>query len=78
MATPNTYLIIQSSDISNIDITQLVQTAIGVRYSLDGSKAIIKWKCSTPSSVMRLQNTEGPYTEQEILQIVDNSFWTIE
>ena len=70
------YLIIQSSELSKVDFSQVLETSAStVRKSLDETKTFIKWDGDTPSFVSNLTSTEGPYTNSEIRTILDTDAW---
>ena len=73
------YLIIQSSELSKVDFSQVLETSAStVRKSIDGTKTFIKWDGDTPSCVSNLTNTEGPYTHGQITTILDTDAWVSE
>ena len=73
------YLIIQSSELSKVDFSQVLETSAStVRKSIDGTKTFIKWDGDTPSFVSNLTSTEGPYTNNEIRTILDTDAWVSE
>ena len=70
------YLIIQSSELSKVDFSQVLETSAStVRKSLDETKTFIKWDGDTPSFVSNLTSTEGPYTQSQITTILDTDAW---
>lgn len=70
------YAIIPSSSEHLIDYSQLITSKQGVRPSIDETLLIVKWEGSTfPSSLEQIQGTQGPYTHEEILQIVQGPEW---
>tara|TARA_B100001094_G_C17795968_1_gene606704 strand:+ start:460 stop:702 length:243 start_codon:yes stop_codon:yes gene_type:complete len=70
------YLIIQSSELSKVDFSQVLETSTStVKKSLDETKTFIKWEGDTPSFVSNLTSTEGPYTHSEIRNILDTDAW---
>jgi len=76
--TPIFYAVIPSAEVDSVDYTQTLSTREGVRFSLDGSKCIVKWiGNSTPQSVSQITGMEGPYTIYEIGQIVQSPDWEI-
>ena len=76
---PLNYLIIQSSELSKVDLSQVLETSAStVRKSLDETKTFIKWDGDTPSFVSNLTSTEGPYTNNEIRTILDTDAWVSE
>ena len=73
------YLIIQSSELSKVDFSQVLETSAStVRKSLDETKTFIKWEGDTPSFVSNLTSTEGPYTQSEIRTILHTDAWVSE
>ena len=73
------YLIIQSSELSKVDFSQVLETSAStVRKSLDETKTFIKWDGDTPSFVSNLTSTEGPYTQSQITTILDTDAWVSE
>ena len=70
-----TYVIIDSSEVSSVDFNQVMQTSADkLRYSLDGSKALLKYEGTQPFFL--LGKTE--YTHEEILTILSGPEWTAE
>ena len=73
------YLIIQSSELSKVDFSQVLETSAStVRKSIDETKTFIKWDGDTPSFVSNLTSTEGPYTHSQITTILDTDAWVSE
>lgn len=72
------YIIFPVSELGKIDFNQVLETSIDtVRKSVDQSKTFVKWNGDqAPSCISLLNNTEGPYTHQEILQILATPEWT--
>ena len=65
------YLIIGKDDVSLIDFNSILQTSQEtLRYSIDGNKTIIKWNGETPGFVSSIVYKEGPYSQEEILDIL--------
>lgn len=74
--TPLYYAIVNSSNIGLLDFNELITNQDGVRYSLDNTKGIVKWKGNTiPQSVQKLSIFQGPYTMEEIQNILKSSEW---
>ena len=75
----NTYVILNKTEIVNndgeelIDFSQLLnRNSAMLRYTLDGAKAVIKYKGDQPSFL----NGKTTYTHQEILAEMVKSDWT--
>ena len=72
-----TYLIIKTSELDSVDFNQVCETsAETVRRSIDNTKTFIKWDGDQPTFVSSLTETEGPYTNEEILDILATNVWT--
>jgi hypothetical protein len=71
------YLIIPVSQLSKVDFNQVGETsAETVRKSVDQTKTFIKYEGQDPTFVSQLTNTEGPYTHEQILNILSTEEWT--
>lgn len=69
----NTYVIIDASEVANVDFSQVHETSADtLRYSLDGTKTFVKFRGDTPSFLIG----EPQYTHAEILNILDGPEWT--
>jgi hypothetical protein len=67
------YVIVPSSELSTVDFSEVAETSEStLRYSLDNSKFILKYKGDQPSFLSG--NTE--YTNSEILAILEGDEWT--
>ena len=68
-----TYVIINSSDVSSVDFSQVAETSADtLRYSLDGTKTFVKFEGDTPSFLDGLTQ----YTHSEILAELATPEWT--
>jgi hypothetical protein len=66
------YILFNTSDLSIIDFNQVAQTSVEtLRYSVDGTKTIIKFKGATPSFLIG----EPQYDREEILNILRGEEW---
>ncbi len=71
------YIIFNVSELDKIDFNQVLETSEEtVRKSVDNSKTFVKWSGEQPSFMSTLENTEGPYTHEEILEILSTEEWT--
>jgi len=69
------YVIIDASEVSSVDFDQVMQTSADtLRYSVDGSKALLKYEGTQPFFL--LGKTE--YNQEEILSILSGTEWTPE
>ena len=68
-----TFVIIDASEVSSVDFNQVLQTSSDtLRYSVDGSQALLKYEGTQPFFL--LGKTE--YTHEEILTILAGDEWT--
>jgi hypothetical protein len=71
------YMIFNVSELDSIDFSAVLETsAETVRKSLDGTLTFVKWEGSMPDCVSNLTSKQGPYTHEEILEILSESNWT--
>ena len=71
------YMIIPSSQLGDVDFSQVCETsAETVRKSVDGTKTFIKWDGDEPSFLSSLTDTEGPYTNAQLTDILATDAWT--
>ena len=74
-----TFIVFNISELSKINFEEVLETSSDtVRLSLNGTKTFVKWEGTTPQCVEKLTTAEGPYTYQEMLQILDGSDWNDE
>lgn len=66
------------SELHLVDFSQVLETSPEtVRRSIDGLKTFVKWEGdSIPPSVEALTSKEGPYTYDEMLDILATPEWT--
>jgi hypothetical protein len=73
------FIIFPISELPKVDFDLVVESSADtVRKSADGTKTFVKWDNTEPSFVSTLENAEGPYTYQEILEILSTEEWTSE
>jgi hypothetical protein len=71
------YMIFNVSELSNINFEEVLETSIDtVRKSVDETKTLVKWDGVMPICVLDLTTKEGPYTYDEILQILSTPEWS--
>jgi hypothetical protein len=67
------YVIIPSSELSNIDFSQVLETSAStLRYSLDSSEFLLKFKGDTPSFL----EGKTEYDYSAIMDILNGSNWS--
>jgi len=72
------FMIFNVSELTLIDFSQVLETSIEtVRKSVNELKTFVKWDGETiPSSVVNLSTKEGPYTYNEMLEILNTTEWS--
>jgi hypothetical protein len=72
------FMIFNVSELNSIDFSQVLETSIDtVRKSVDEQKTFVKWDGpAIPTSVDALTTKEGPYTYNEMLDILATPEWT--
>lgn len=79
MHEDRSYFIIPTTEIENINFDHVLESsAETLRYSVDGSKTFIKWECESPPEFVVNMTGEGPYTHEEILDILSTPEWSEE
>ncbi len=70
------YMIVLVSEVADVDFSQVFETSPDtLRLSADGLKTFFKWQGETPSSIEALSDKEGPYTHDEIMNILISPEW---
>lgn len=74
---PKYYVIFNVSELDKIDFSQVFETsAETVRKSVDETLTFVKYATDEmPSSVSSLDTKQGPYSHEEILEILSTSEW---
>jgi hypothetical protein len=71
------FAIFSTTELNKIDFTQVLETsAETLRMSVDDTKSFIKWDGEQPEFVSTLETLEGPYTYEEILEILSTPEWS--
>jgi len=71
------FMIFNVSELPNINFDEVLETSIDtVRKSVDETKTFVKWDGDMPECVSTLTTKEGPYTYEEILQILSTPEWS--
>jgi hypothetical protein len=75
---PKYYVIFNVSELDKIDFNQVFETsAETVRKSVDETLIFVKYATGEmPSSVASLDTKQGPYSHEEILEILATPEWT--
>ena len=71
------YMIFNTSELSKIDFDEVYETSENtLRYSLNELKTFVKWGGDIiPNSVNILENKEGPYNYNQMLEILSTEEW---
>jgi hypothetical protein len=75
---PKYYVIFNVSELDKIDFSQVFETSVEtVRKSVDETLTFVKYATDEmPSSVASLDTKQGPYSHEEILEILATPEWT--
>lgn len=75
MYTNRKYVIIDASEVSNIDFTQVNETSADtLRYSLDETQTFVKFDGDTPSFL----EGKTQYNHSQMVGILNSVYWTEE
>ena len=70
------YMIFNVSELNSINFDTVLETSVDtVRKSIDGSLTFVKWDGEIPECVNNLTTKEGPYSHDEILDILSGHSW---
>ena len=71
------YIIFDTAETGSIDFSQVFETSHEtLRFSTSSARTFVKYEGDTmPSSVSSLTTKEGPYSHEEILNILTGSEW---
>lgn len=76
----NTYYVINTIDKDKVDFNEIIQDINAIRYSLDGSKFIIKTPVGVNTDPTFITNGSvtpvGKYTHSEVLTVLEGAEWT--
>jgi hypothetical protein len=71
------FIIFNVLELNKIDFEQVCETSSEtIRKSVDETKTFVKWDDDIPECVLNLNTKEGPYTYEEILDILSTEEWT--
>ena len=71
------FVIFSLTELNKINFTQVLETsAETLRRSVDDTKSFIKRDGEQPEFVSTLETLEGPYTYEEILEILSTPEWS--
>jgi hypothetical protein len=71
------FLIFPVAELPKVDFSQVCETSEEtVRKSVDETKTFVKWDGEAPAFVAEIESAEGPYTYEEILEILATEEWS--
>lgn len=72
------FMVFSVSELSNINFNEVLETSADtVRKNVDGTKTFVKWDSETiPPSVDSLTTKEGPYTYEQMLELLATAEWS--
>lgn len=71
------YVIFNVSELPSINFTEVLETSADtVRKSVDNQKTFVKWEGEMPNCVISLTTKEGPYTNEQMIEILKGNDWT--
>lgn len=72
------FMIFDTVELDKIDFSEVLETSKDtVRKSIDGNLTFVKWDGETiPSSVQNLTTKSGPYSYNEMLEILKEANWS--
>lgn len=71
------FMIFNVSELPLINFNEVLETSeYTVRKSVDGTKTFVKWDGEMPTCVSDLTTKEGPYTYEEMLDILSTPEWS--
>lgn len=78
MYSGRNFIIFSVSELHKVDFTKVLETsAETVRKSVDGTKTFVKWDSEiAPDFVSLLETKQGPYSYEEIIEILSTDEWT--
>jgi hypothetical protein len=77
MYSDRNFLIFPTTEMDKIDFSVVLETSSNtLRFSVDGTKAFVKWEGEAPAFVAEIESAEGPYTYEEILVILATEEWS--
>ena len=70
------FIIFNVSELAKINFEEVLETSEDtVRRSLDGTKTFVKWEDTIPQCIQLLTTADGPYSYQEMLELLDGPDW---
>lgn len=77
MYSDRNFLIFPVTELPKVDFSQVCESSIDtIRKSILSDKTFVKWDGEVPAFVAEIESAEGPYTYEEILEILATEEWT--
>ena len=71
------FAIFSLTELNKIDFSMVLETsAETLRRNIEETKSFVKWDGEAPEFVSTLETLEGPYTYEEMLEILNGEEWT--
>jgi hypothetical protein len=70
------HVIFSVSEIYKINWTEVHESPLELRKSLDGTKTFVKYEGDTPECITLLSTGDGPYNYQDFITILRTPEWT--
>ena len=73
------YFLIPTSRVEEVNFDEVLESRLTLRYNLDSTKTFLCYESgSVPPSLIAIESKEGPYKNEEFLNILNTSEWSIE
>ena len=77
MYSDRNFLIFPVTELLKVDFSQVCESSIDtIRKSILSDKTFVKWDGEVPAFVAEIESAEGPYTYEEILEILATEEWS--
>lgn len=71
-------IIFKTSEINKVNFSEVTQTPQTLVYNINKDKTYVTWLVDeTPTFVINIESKEGPYSQNELLSIVENFEWLL-
>jgi hypothetical protein len=76
MYSDRNFLIFPVTELPKVDFSQVCETSIETVRKSVSDKTFVKWDGEVPAFVAEIESAEGPYTYEEILEILATEEWS--
>jgi len=71
-------IIFNTSEINKVNFSEVTQTPQTLVYNINKDKTYVTWLVDeTPTFVINIESKEGPYSQNELLSILENFEWLL-